>query len=76
MTWAYRVAAVNRWGVIGEPVTLRVETPSTLPPAMPILLAVVPLEDGNLQIEARAACPLEEVARYELWRRSIPNERT
>ncbi len=72
VSWAYRVAAVNRWGVIGEPATVMVEVPSTAPPAAPTLLSVVATEDGNLRIEARASCPLEDVGRYELWRRREP----
>lgn len=72
-TVEYGVRAMNRWGVYGTEALRRIELPSSVVPAPPILAAAVPhaTQDAAVEVRWRPNAPRDGVTLYRVVRRRV-----
>ncbi|HLK16558.1 MAG TPA: hypothetical protein VKT78_17260, partial [Fimbriimonadaceae bacterium] len=72
-TFYYYVVPVNRWGMTGTPSSpAKVKTLPSLPPSVPVLMAVSPTETQSLSATVQPNIVPEDVVEYRLYRMPFP----
>lgn len=72
MRYAYRIVALNRWGVSSDYSSIqRVTVPATLPPSIPSMIAVSAVPSGGVAVVCKPNRPEEQVTKYVLVRKQI-----
>lgn len=71
MHYIYKVTAVNRWGVEGQPTYIQVRIPATMKPPTPTLGFTAPNTEGGVTVAFKPLADKEECDKYLLYRKPV-----